>query len=84
MEVKAHGVNTGTASIALWQSMAADVAVDDVFEIAVGCDKTLATCKAKFNNAINFRGMPHMPGNDFVLSYPKRGNANTGGSLVGN
>lgn len=84
MEVKAHGVNAGIATIALWQSMAADIAVDDVFEITVGCDKTLATCKAKFANVVNFRGMPHMPGNDFVLSYPKRGNANTGGSLVGN
>jgi uncharacterized phage protein (TIGR02218 family) len=29
-----------------------------------GCDKTLATCKAKFNNVINFQGEPWIPGGD--------------------
>ena len=27
-----------------------------------GCDKTIATCKAKFNNTINFQGEPHFNG----------------------
>lgn len=32
----------------------------DTFTIAAGCDKTFATCKAKFNNAPNFGGFPHL------------------------
>jgi len=32
---------------------------------------------------VNFRGFPHMPGNDFALSYPMPGDANDGGGLVG-
>jgi uncharacterized phage protein (TIGR02218 family) len=42
----------------------------DAFTIRPGCDKSFATCQAKFDNAINFRGFPHVPGTDQVLSYP--------------
>lgn len=31
------------------------------FTVAAGCDKTQATCSAKFNNLIHFRGMPYIP-----------------------
>ena len=43
---------------------------DDAFTIRPGCDKSFATCRAKFDNAVNFRGFPHVPGADQVLSYP--------------
>ena len=39
----------------------------------IGCDKRLATCRARFANAVNYRGFPHMPGNDFVTYYPVPG-----------
>jgi uncharacterized phage protein (TIGR02218 family) len=42
----------------------------DAFTIRPGCDKSFATCQTKFDNAVNFRGFPHVPGNDQVLSYP--------------
>lgn len=32
----------------------------DTFEIFAGCDKTLETCKSKFNNVVNFGGFPHI------------------------
>jgi uncharacterized phage protein (TIGR02218 family) len=32
----------------------------DTFEIVCGCDKTLNTCKTKFNNILNFGGFPHI------------------------
>jgi uncharacterized phage protein (TIGR02218 family) len=35
-----------------------------------GCDKILATCAVRFSNAINFRGEPHLPGNDILTRYP--------------
>lgn len=33
----------------------------DTFVLEPGCDHTLATCRSKFNNAINFRGEPFVP-----------------------
>jgi len=33
----------------------------DTFSISAGCDKTMTTCKNKFNNFINYRGMPFVP-----------------------
>jgi uncharacterized phage protein (TIGR02218 family) len=39
-------------------------------ELREGCDKKFATCTERFNNAINFRGEPHLPGNDLLTRYP--------------
>lgn len=39
-------------------------------ELVEGCDKRLATCSARFGNAGNFRGEPHLPGNDLLTRYP--------------
>lgn len=35
-----------------------------------GCDKTIATCAARFANAANFRGEPYLPGIDLLTRYP--------------
>lgn len=35
-----------------------------------GCDRTLATCAARFGNAANFQGEPFLPGNDMISRYP--------------
>ncbi|AIF51999.1 DUF2163 domain-containing protein [Pelosinus sp. UFO1] len=53
------------------------VAVGDTFKCIAGCDGNFSTCKNKFNNVINFRGEPHVPGNDYAASYPSQGSANT-------
>jgi len=39
-------------------------------ELREGCDKTFATCCARFANAENFRGEPYLPGNDLLTRYP--------------
>jgi uncharacterized phage protein (TIGR02218 family) len=39
-------------------------------ELREGCDKRFATCVSRFNNAVNFRGEPHLPGNDLLTRYP--------------
>jgi uncharacterized phage protein (TIGR02218 family) len=36
---------------------------------SAGCDKQFATCRDRFGNAANFRGFPHIPGNDYVISH---------------
>ncbi|HZG08814.1 MAG TPA: DUF2163 domain-containing protein [Allosphingosinicella sp.] len=46
------------------------VAAGDLAEIAQGCDKSFPTCTGRFNNAVNFRGEPHLPGMDLLTRYP--------------
>ncbi len=55
----------------------------DAFTAFAGCDRRFATCAEKFANGINFRGFPHVPGNDFVLRYPREGEPRDGRKLVG-
>ncbi len=45
-----------------------NIAVGDTFNAIAGCDKTFNTCFTKFNNAVNFRGEPHVPGMDKMLA----------------
>nr|WP_294849832.1 DUF2163 domain-containing protein [uncultured Sphingomonas sp.] len=46
------------------------VIAGDAVEVIEGCDKSLETCSARFGNAANFRGEPHLPGNDLLTRYP--------------
>ena len=78
-EVKAHRAAAGGSVIELWQALPSPLAVGDGFEITAGCDGQFATCRAKFANPVNFRGFPHMPGNDFVTYYPAAGDAGNDG-----
>lgn len=39
-------------------------------ELREGCDKRFETCVTRFNNAVNFRGEPHLPGSDLLTRYP--------------
>jgi uncharacterized phage protein (TIGR02218 family) len=71
-EVKRHLAGT-EATLELWQPMALAIAPGDTFTVTAGCDKHFATCQAKFANAVNFRGFPHMPGNDFVATVARPG-----------
>jgi uncharacterized phage protein (TIGR02218 family) len=38
-------------------------------DLSEGCDGRFATCVARFQNAANFRGEPHLPGNDLLTRY---------------
>jgi uncharacterized phage protein (TIGR02218 family) len=84
MEVKRHGVVGTRVSLELWQQMSEAIAVGDAFIVTAGCEKQFGTCKAKFDNAVNFRGFPYMPGNDAVTSYPTQSQVLDGGSRYGN
>lgn len=39
----------------------------DAYEAVAGCDKRIDTCATRFANAVNFRGEPHLPGNDKIF-----------------
>lgn len=83
IEIKTHTASGGTVTLDLWQTMAETIADGDAFTITAGCDKRFATCRDRFANAQNYRGFPHIPGNDFVVSYPVAGEpGNDGQRLV--
>jgi uncharacterized phage protein (TIGR02218 family) len=83
VEVKSHRAGDETV-IELWQAMPEALAAGDAFTVTAGCDKRFATCRERFDNAVNFRGFPHIPGNDFVTGYAVQGAAgNDGKSLRG-
>lgn len=67
-EIKRHWTVAGEHRLELWQEPVADIAVGDTLVVTAGCDKTLGTCAGRFANAVNHRGFPHMPGNDFLAS----------------
>lgn len=49
-------------------------------DFADGCDKRFATCQGRFDNILNFRGFPTIPGDDFLTAYPREGERHDGGS----
>jgi hypothetical protein len=55
--------------ITLFEGMPFEFQVGDVFDIVQGCNKDPETCKL-YNNIINFRGEPDVPGQDEYLKYP--------------
>ncbi|MCW5682991.1 MAG: DUF2163 domain-containing protein [Pseudolabrys sp.] len=84
IEIKSHRLIGGIVTLDLWQTMPEAIMSGDGFAATAGCDKRFATCTAKFANAMNFRGFPHIPGNDFIVRYPLRGEpGNDGSSLQG-
>ncbi len=38
-------------------------------ELREGCDHVFETCSTRFDNAVNFRGEPFLPGNDLLSRY---------------
>jgi uncharacterized phage protein (TIGR02218 family) len=69
IEVRTHSKVVGTVTIELWAPARGPLAPGQTFFVTAGCDKHFSTCQAKFANVANFRGFPHMPGNDFVTSF---------------
>ena len=81
IEIKEHRIGGGV-HLSLWQTMPEPLASGDTFVVTAGCDKRFETCTAKFANALNFRGFPHLPGNDFVVAYAVPGEPGNDGTPV--
>jgi len=45
----------------------------------MSCDKRWRTCVDAFGNGANFRGFPHVPGDDFIAAVPVEGGRHDGG-----
>jgi uncharacterized phage protein (TIGR02218 family) len=73
IEVKTHTNASGTVTLELWAPVRGPLAIGQTFAVTAGCDRHFETCRAKFANTANFRGFPHMPGNDFVTTFARKG-----------
>ncbi|MBW6421269.1 DUF2163 domain-containing protein [Rhizobium sp. XQZ8] len=71
----------GLAELIFWLPLEELVVAGAGFSITAGCDKSFATCKARFSNHLNFRGFPHVPGTDFAYSYADGERAHDGGPI---
>jgi uncharacterized phage protein (TIGR02218 family) len=80
-EVLAHDIADGIVTITLLEAPVRGIAEGDAFVARAGCDKRIATCAAKFDNVANFRGFPHIPGQDAVLRYATNDGGHEGGVL---
>ena len=77
-EVMMHEVTDSGVKITLLEVPVRALAIGDGFVIRAGCDKQLETCRDRFANTLNFRGFPNIPGQDAVLRYAAKGDANQG------
>jgi uncharacterized phage protein (TIGR02218 family) len=77
-EIRSHRTDGGTVSLQLWQAAPQPIAPGDGFTVQAGCDKRFATCRSKFGNGVNFRGFPHLPGNDFIIGGVGAGDPGAG------
>jgi len=82
IEVTEHIKSNGITILHLWQPMPFEVQKNDTFSMQVGCDKSFSTCSTKFLNTLNFRGFPHIPGNEFALSYVGNDDDFDGGPII--
>jgi len=69
LAVKLHTVGTAGVFLELRDAPRFRLFPGDRFTATVGCDKRFETCRDTFGNSANFRGFPHIPGNDRALGY---------------
>lgn len=80
-EVMTHVQSSGVVSITLMEEPVRDIVPGDSFVIRAGCDKSIEMCRDRFANAKNFRGFPHIPGQDTVIRYGTKSKINDGSPL---
>ena len=80
-EVISHDLTDGIAVVTLLEAPVRSIAGGDAFTIRAGCDKRIETCGTKFANTANFRGFPHIPGQDAVLRYATKDGGHEGAVL---
>lgn len=79
--IKSDRVEGDERVVGVWQRLRIALAPGDAVRLEAGCDKRMETCRNKFANVVNFRGFPHIPGEDWTMAYPKQSGRNSGGAL---
>lgn len=82
IEIESQYQALSETRLRIWLPMPETILPGDGFSLVAGCDKLFPTCREKFANTANFRGFPHIPGNDFAYGFARAGNANRGRALI--
>lgn len=77
-----HVADAGGVRLTLWRESPVSAETGDGFTVVAGCDKRFQTCKEKYSNTLNFRGFPHLPGNDAAYGYVAEDGNFDGGPIV--
>ena len=81
-EVKRHAARDGLVVLQLWQAAPGGDPARGRLHRDARLRQELRRCRRKFGNGLNFRGFPHIPGNDFIIGGVRPGDgALDGGSL---
>ncbi|RMF37082.1 MAG: DUF2163 domain-containing protein [Alphaproteobacteria bacterium] len=80
-QVKADLLRGTIRVLELWEEAVDPIQPGDSLRVYAGCDKRFATCRDKFTNISNFRGFPHIPGEDWANAYARQGERHDGSSL---
>jgi uncharacterized phage protein (TIGR02218 family) len=80
--VKADEGPAGRRRVILWQEPGLLPEPGDQVRLVAGCDRQAATCRNRFGNFLNFRGFPHIPGDDWSMAVPSRAEQKDGGSRM--
>lgn len=78
--IKNDRLGAGGRVVELWQAIGPGIAPGDRLRLEAGCDRRAETCRLKFGNIRNFRGFPHIPGEDWLSAVPSGASVNDGGS----
>lgn len=81
VEVSRHEIISGVTIVTLLEAPVQSITVGDTFQIKTGCDKRWQTCLEKFSNGNNYRGFPHIPGNDTLIRYAANSRGHKGEPL---
>jgi len=81
-EIETHRrMDNGIAELTLWLPLEEPPVIGTAVTVTTGCDKSFATCRTRFDNHLNFRGFPHVPGSDFAYSYADGERIHDGGRI---
>ncbi len=59
-----------TRTVTLWRPMPFDITSGEALNMSAGCNKSTSDCAIRFLNIFNYRGEPHVPGNNAITIGP--------------
>lgn len=78
--IKNDRIEKGLRRIELWAPIDAELRAGDRVRLTIGCADTIEDAIIKFGDAIDFRGFPDIPGDDWIVAHPARSWVLDGGS----
>jgi uncharacterized phage protein (TIGR02218 family) len=71
-EIKSHTISSGRAVLVLQEAFPYAVTVGETGRLEWGCDRSTGVCKQTFDNLVNYRGFPDVPGAEKILQRGRK------------